>query len=31
MRLRDIIADAFGVVAIFGTFYGLSLIGYALK
>lgn len=31
MRLRDIAADAFGLLCIFGTFYALSLIGYAIR
>ena len=30
MRIRDIIAEAFGVIAIFATAYGLMLIGYGL-
>ncbi len=30
MKIRDIIADAIGAVAIFGIGYGLMLIGYAL-
>lgn len=28
MRIRDIIGDAIGVIAIFGAGYGLLLIGY---
>lgn len=28
MRIRDIAADLFGVIAIFGTGYGLSLVIY---
>lgn len=28
MRIRDIIGDLFGIIAIFGTGYGLLLIGY---
>lgn len=31
MRLRDIVADAFGLLCIFGIFYGLALIGYAIR
>lgn len=30
MRIRDIIADLCGVVAIFGTGYGLLFIGYGM-
>lgn len=30
MRIRDIIADLFGVIAIFATGYGLLLIGYGM-
>lgn len=28
MRIRDIAADLFGIIAIFAAFYGLSLIAY---
>lgn len=28
MRIRDIIGDAIGVIAIFGAGYGLMLLGY---
>lgn len=30
MRIRDIIGDIIGVVCIFGTGYGLLLIGYGM-
>jgi hypothetical protein len=30
MRIRDILADLFGVIAIFGTAYALLLIGYGM-
>jgi len=30
MRIRDIITDIIGVLAIFGTGYGLLLIGHAV-
>lgn len=30
MRLRDLLADAFGVLCLFATGYGLLLIGHAL-
>jgi len=30
MKLREIIADAFGVICIFAAGYGLWIIGYAL-
>ena len=30
MKLRDIIGDLIGVIAIFGTGYGLLIIGYGL-
>lgn len=29
-RIRDILADAFGAIAIFATGYGLLLIGYGM-
>lgn len=30
MRLRDLIADAFGVLCLFGIIYALPLLGYVL-
>jgi hypothetical protein len=30
MRIRDILADLIGVIAIFGAGYGLLLIGYGV-
>lgn len=30
MRIRDFIGDLIGVIAIFGTGYGLMLIGYGM-
>lgn len=30
MRIRDILADAFGAIAIFATGYGLLFLGYGM-